>query len=102
MSGMLGAPASMPNEEQLLGKLEVMKATIENVNAQFQDPALTTFICVCIPEFLSLYETERLIQELAKFGIDVHNVVVNQVLFPESGASTSPVPSHIPSLCRRH
>ncbi|CAL5222456.1 g4822 [Coccomyxa viridis] len=76
-------------QNQLLGRLEELKTTVEEVNAQFQDPELTTFVCVCIPEFLSLYETERLVQELAKFDIDCCNIVINQIIFEQdTGGST--------------
>ena len=85
MSGMV-QPAT---EEKMLSKLEQAKATIELINAQFKDPDQTTFVCVLIPEFLSLFETERLVQELAKYEISVNNIVVNQVLFPEAVAGST-------------
>uniref|UniRef100_A0A6A7G2N4 ATPase ASNA1 homolog n=1 Tax=Hirondellea gigas TaxID=1518452 RepID=A0A6A7G2N4_9CRUS len=75
------------SKEEVLTRLEATKQIIEFVHRQFQDSNLTTFVCVMIPEFLSVFETERLIQQLSKFGIDTHCLVVNQVLFPDKDSN---------------
>jgi arsenite-transporting ATPase len=83
------------NIESLIAKMDKMEEKVKIIQNRFQDPEFTTFICVAIPEFLSLYETERLVQELTALGIDVKNIVVNQILFPDDCSSCKKCASRI-------
>lgn len=67
----------------MLQRIEAMQDTSNQVSSIFADSSKCTFVCVCIPEFLSVFETERLVQEVAKFDINVSNIIVNQVIRSE-------------------
>jgi len=45
-----------------------------------QDQKRTRFVVVCIAEYLSISETQRLLQELAKNGVRASHIVVNQLV----------------------
>jgi arsenite-transporting ATPase len=80
MSSMMGG---QDGGDSFLAQMDQMRTLMKQFQAQLQDARRTSFVCVCIPEFLSLYETERLVQSLSKLGISVENIVVNQILFPD-------------------
>ncbi|KRZ09697.1 ATPase asna1 [Trichinella zimbabwensis] len=80
----IGSMFGMPEvDSNISQKIDDIYPSIQQISAQFKDREKTTFVCVCIAEFLSVYETERLIQELCKLQIDTHNVIVNQLLYPD-------------------
>lgn len=84
ISGMMGAVNPNKNNpldiEELYSKMEKFMPAIRKIRDQFRNPEQTTFVAICIAEFLSLYETERLIQELMKLEIDCNSIVINQLV----------------------
>lgn len=109
VSGMFGMGGA--GGADMMSHAEEMQKTIEEVGELFRNPVhapaaplppparmthpcaraacrgqdKTTFVCVCTAEFLPLYETERLVQELSRLQIDTHNIVVNQLIDPCNG-----------------
>jgi arsenite-transporting ATPase len=46
----------------------------------FRDPASTEFILVTIPEALGVYQARRLVGEFAQFGLEIQQMIVNNVI----------------------
>ena len=65
---------------RLYERLKHYHARIEELAAMFRDNAATKFVCVCIAQYLSVYETARLMGELHAQHIACEHVVVNMLL----------------------
>lgn len=56
------------------------KGEIDRVIDLLKDPSLTAFFLVAYPEYTPLHESKRAAQDLARVGINIAGVLINQVL----------------------
>ena len=80
-SGSLSKAQKRANlQQQVTDRLQNYKQGIQKVALMLQDQQRTRFVVVCIAEFLSVSETQRLLQELAKNKVVASHIVVNQLV----------------------
>jgi len=77
-------PFAGEEEEQESGfeELKEMKEDIKEAREIMQDSERTKFWMVLIPEEMSLYEGERMMQDLDEYGIPCENLIVNKMIPP--------------------
>jgi arsenite-transporting ATPase len=66
-------------EDRALQDMEVTKKQIKAARGVMADPERTSFKMVVIPEEMSIYESERAMEALAKFNMTSDGVIVNQI-----------------------
>jgi arsenite-transporting ATPase len=60
--------------------IESWRDLAERTTRFFSDPTNVEFIMVTIPEALGVYQSRRVIGDLQKHGLDVHYIIVNDVI----------------------
>jgi arsenite-transporting ATPase len=79
LTGMFGGDEVVDPEEGI-EDLRELSARVERLRDVLQDPTLTDFRVVMVPEELSVMESERLLSRLDEFDVPVGTVVVNRVM----------------------
>jgi arsenite-transporting ATPase len=76
-----GSSATEASEEDpVLRALEERRARFHRAREALTDARMTAFVFVLVPERLPIWETEKAVGALSKYGIPVGAVLVNQVL----------------------
>ena len=60
--------------------LEELQVSLRESIVEFIDPDLTYFILVCIPDIISMSDTENLLCSLCKINLNVEFIIINQVI----------------------
>jgi arsenite-transporting ATPase len=60
--------------------IESWKELAQEVTQFFRDPANVEFVMVTIPEALGVYQSRRVMKDLAEHGIEVHHLIINNVI----------------------
>ena len=51
-----------------------------DINNKLTDTNYTQFVCVTLPEYLSVYEMERFIQKVLYYNIDCKTIIINKII----------------------
>lgn len=76
----LSATLGLTENEEMLENLENEKKRYDNAVKSLSDEQLSAFNLVLLPEKLPIEETARAIEDLARFGIHVPTLIVNEVI----------------------
>lgn len=79
----LSAALGVIDDEGMLEDLKKEKERYDEAVKSLSDEQLSAFNLVTLPEKLPVEETARAIDDLAKFGIRVQSLIVNEVIPPE-------------------
>jgi arsenite/tail-anchored protein-transporting ATPase len=82
---MVEAFAGKYNPDDADDFLVEMKKTVKKIEGLLKDQQRCEFIVVTIPEAMAVYETERLIESLSRYGIGVRQLIINNVLSSAAG-----------------
>lgn len=79
----LATALGLVDDEGMLENLKKEKGRYDLAVKSLSDEKLSAFSLVLLPERLPVEETDRAINDLAKFGIKVQVLIVNEVIPPE-------------------
>ena len=68
------------NKVPFLELIDSWRDLSQEITEFFRSPANAEFVLVTIPEALGVYQARRLVGEFAQFGLDIHHLVVNNVI----------------------